>query len=191
MKRIGIFAGTFDPIHEGHLQVGKKAIKELGLNSVYFMIEEDPWGSKKPVSINHRRKMLEIAITEDKEPKNLKILEVENKRFDIKSTLRIVENKFETSELYFIFGADVFMNMNVDTWQDLKDLLKHYIVVFERGHTAENEISKHAKSLGIVTAIIPSLHPHHSSSAVRLKPHNKEILVPKRVVEYINSNNLY
>ncbi len=188
MKKVGIFAGSFDPIHDGHLEVMKSAHSFLELDELLLMIEEKPWNSKKPIDISHRKNMAELAL---RNYKNFYVLDINNKRFDIIKTLPHLENNFIDCELYFIFGADVFININDKQWPGLENLLKHYIVVFERRNITEKEITAHAKSLGIVVAIIPSAHPHHSSTDVRLKPHDKKVWVPKKVAEYIDYNNLY
>ncbi len=188
MSRIGFFAGSFDPIHDGHIEVAKSAIKELELDSLYLMVEEKPWGTKNPISLIHRQKILDIAI---EKYNKISQLQLPDKQFNINKTLIILENKFPNSELYFIFGADVFMLMNNKNWPGLANLLEHYIVVFERKKITEKEITEHAKSLGIVVAIIPSKYNEHSSTDVRLNPANKNIWVPKNVAEYIDINNLY
>ena len=42
MGRIGIMGGTFDPIHNGHLMIGRQAYKEYGLNEVWYMPSGHP-----------------------------------------------------------------------------------------------------------------------------------------------------
>ncbi len=186
--RVGFFAGTFDPIHDGHIEVARSCVEYLELKNLYIMVEANPWGEKNPVSVGHRQAMVELAIGEEADIEQLK---TQANRFTIEDTLPKLEQKFEDLELYFIFGADIFMHMNPDTWPQLHQLLKHYIVVIERKSITEKEITEHAKLLGIVTAILPSPHPQHSSSDVRLKPHNKLIWVPEAVAGYIDQNNLY
>lgn len=188
MKRVGFFAGSFDPIHDGHLEVARTAVRELDLNILYFMVEEQPWGNKSPVDVKHRRNMIEIVAKDDSK---INQLELSDKQFSIESTLSDLETKFQGSELYFVFGADVFMKMNEVQWPDLNDLLKHYIVVFERNNTTEKEISSHAQKLRIVVAIIPSQFTHYSSTDVRLKPYQNKIWLPKEVANYIKENGLY
>lgn len=188
MKRIGIFAGSFDPIHDGHLEVAKAAIRSLELTKLYFMVEAEPWSDKTPESTEMREQMIALATKDDKK---IGILQLPDPRFTISSTLPKLENKLSGSELYFIFGADVFLSMNQQSWPGLEALLQHYIVVFERAQSLESAISNHAKSLGIVVAIIPSKHPHHRSTDVRLKPHEKSVWVPKSVSDFIAANNLY
>jgi nicotinic acid mononucleotide adenylyltransferase len=118
-------------------------------------------------------------------------IKLDDKQFCIDSTLKKLENQFPDIELYFIFGGDIFIQMNKNTWPNIDKLLEHYIVVIERGKITEEDISQHAIELGIVTAILPSEHLHHSSTDVRMHPHNKYIWVPKSVGEYIDSHNLY
>lgn len=185
---VGIFAGTFDPIHDGHIAVAKSAIEFLGLNKLYFMAEKSPWSAKTPIDIKHRKAMVELALSDDP---NLEILNIPDERFDISSTLYKLEQQFQGCELYFIFGADVFLQMNDNTWKELPKLLTHNIVVFERAKILELEISEHAKTLGVALAILPSAHPHHSSSVVRMVHNNRTLWLPKKVAKYINDNNIY
>lgn len=188
MKRIGIFAGSFDPIHDGHIAVALSCVDNLELEKLFFMVESEPWGSKSPIDISHRQNMLEVAVNDF--PK-LDQIKLEDKHFNIESTLPKLENSFPETEMYFVFGADIFMNMNRDTWKNIDKLLKYYIVVIERNKITESEITKHAIELGVVIAIFPSPNPEHSSTDIRMYPHKKEIWVPKSVGQYIDENNLY
>lgn len=188
MKKIGLFAGAFDPIHDGHLEVAREAVNQLGLDSLFFMVEQKPWGSKVPVDHGSRKAMVDLSVSGEE---RLSRLDTGDERFSIDNTLAELEAKFSDSELYFVFGADVFMNMNTAQWPGLERLFKHYIVVFERSTLTEKEISNHAMELGIAVAIIPSMHPNHSSTDVRLKPRDKSLWVPKQVADYIEQKELY
>jgi nicotinate-nucleotide adenylyltransferase len=188
MKRVGFFAGTFDPIHDGHLEVARSAVHYLELDKLLFMVEEEPWSRKQPVAVMHRRAMVDIAAASDSK---LEQLVNPIRQFSIKETLPILERTHSGSELYFIFGGDVFMKMNKQSWPNLTKLLKHHIVVFERAGVSNQQISDYARTLGIVVAIVPSVHASHSSTDVRLKPHKKTIWVPKDVATYIDTHNLY
>jgi nicotinate-nucleotide adenylyltransferase len=188
MKRIGLFPGSFDPIHDGHIEVARAALEQLELDELYFMVEEKPWGDKKPVSLKHRIRMLQFGIIN--EPR-MEILSKIDHHFTLDTTLPKLEAEFKECELYFIFGGDVFIHMNPDQWPELENLLRHYIVVFERGVISEKRISDHARNLGIVIAIIPSTLPLHSSTDVRLEAQNKAVWVPEKIATYIAEHNLY
>ncbi|MFT4532564.1 MAG: nicotinate-nucleotide adenylyltransferase [Candidatus Saccharimonadales bacterium] len=187
-RRIGIFAGTFDPIHDGHIDIARSAVEHLELEELLILVEESPWGDKSPIDIAHRKEMVELSISSEGK---INQLVMDQKRFNIDETLPDLETRFAGCELYFIFGGDIFMHMNEDSWSGLEGLLRHYIVVFERGNVNERDISEHAKSLGIVAAILPNEKLDHSSTDVRLKPHNKAIWIPKSVAGYIDQNSLY
>lgn len=188
MNRVGIFAGAFDPIHDGHLEVARSAVTFLELDELHFLVEAQPWTAKQPVSLQHRRAMVDIA-TQGLE--NIEQLKLDDTRFNIQTTLPKLESNFPESELYFVFGADVFMQMSREQWPGLEQILKHYVVVFERSDITEKHITEHAKQLGVVVAILPSKHLHHSSSAVRMQPHEKKVWVSQAVADYIHQYQLY
>jgi nicotinate-nucleotide adenylyltransferase len=187
-RKIGIYAGSFDPIHNGHIEVARGAINYLELDQLYFMVENNPWGDKKPASSKHRLEMVQRSISNNPQ---MKVLACTDERFTIEQTLPKIEQQFADSELYFIFGADVFLNMHKKQWPGLPLLLEHYLVIFERGAQTEVDIARHAKELGISIAILASTHPHHRSSDVRLKSYDKALWVPASVAKYIEACGLY
>ena len=188
MNRIGIYAGIFDPIHDGHLAAARSAVVDLQLDTLFFLVEKSGWGGKTPIPLQKRQDMVAIATQDDLQ---LRQLESKEDRFDTDRTLTRLEREYVGDELYFVFGADVFMNMNTAQWPGLEKLLKHYIVVFERKNISQSDIAAHAKELGIVVAILPSEYMEHSSTNVRLKPHDRDIWVPKTVSDYIEHKGLY
>ncbi len=186
-EKLGIFAGSFDPVHDGHIEVARMALEFLELDKLYFMVEPKPRGDKSPADIKHREKMTDLGL---EKIDGAERLEMSHSKFTIKETLADIENKFPVSELFFILGADTFMKMNQETWTDLDKLTEHYLVVFERGLYGEDKITQHARELGQAIAILPSPHPKHSSTDVRFSE-NKHLWLPKKVAEYIADNKLY
>ncbi len=191
MERVGIYAGTFDPIHDGHLELATTAKDLLELSSVQFMVEKKPWGNKQPgASASERETMVEHAI-ESKE--DLAIFSSQYDQFTVELTLPELQANFPSSELYFIMGADTFQNMSKETWPGLEKIITppNYIVVAERGMMTEQQISSHARSLGVAVAIIPNSLPNHASSDVRAQINNKALWLPKKVAAYIDEHGLY
>jgi len=187
VSRVGIFAGTFDPIHNGHLDVARLSKDQCLLSEVYFAVEEEPWGVKNPVGIEKRYAMVNLTI---KDESDIKQIVLPQKHFDINSTLPYLETHFGNSELFFIFGADVFIKMDSSSWPNLPKLFNHNLIIFERGEINENDIQKHAEKLGINIAILTSQHLKHSSTDVRIET-DKSIWVPRLVAKYITENKLY
>ena len=130
-KRIGIFGGTFDPPHYGHLEISKLAIKKLFLDQIYWCItKKNPLKSKALFSLPERIKKSKIITNKFKK---IKIKFFENK---IKSTntidlIRYLKNKNRKITFYLIVGSDNLINFH--KWKEWKLLAKlTEIVVFSR-----------------------------------------------------------
>lgn len=188
MRKIGFFAGSFDPIHDGHIEVAKTAVRDLGLDELCIMVERRPWGVKSPVGIEDRIAMVDLATTPYGPIRQL-ILEDETFNMDI--TLPKLEQEFHGCELYFVFGADVFATMDPYTWRGLDELTVHNLVIFERKKLSKHDIKSHADTIGVEVDILSSVHPHHSSTDVRVNVYDRAIWVPEVVEGYINDNDLY
>src|SRR6056297_2017831 len=66
--KLGILGGTFDPPHNGHLQIAREALKKLGLDKVVFMVAGKPRFKNNPVttSARHRLAMTRLAVSGEK-----------------------------------------------------------------------------------------------------------------------------
>lgn len=113
--RIGIMGGTFDPIHNGHLALGKAALTQYFLDQVWFMPNGNPPHKDKiAASIAARCKMTELAVKDIKEFR-LELYEADQKT--VSYTYKTLEHFHETrksDKFYFIVGADsLFM---IESW---------------------------------------------------------------------------
>lgn len=116
MKRIGIFGGTFDPVHIGHMAAVRDFAGSLELDMVYLVPASVPPHKPDPpaASANDRLRMLQIAAAGEQ---YLCVKDLEIKRHGLSYTAdTIVELKIETgdAELYLALGADVFSE--ISTW---------------------------------------------------------------------------
>jgi nicotinate-nucleotide adenylyltransferase len=112
-RRIGLFAGTFDPVHTGHLVFALKTIKEAKLDKVYFLPERRPQLKPDVVHFGHRTAMLARAI---RPYPQLGLLELPEPYFSVKRTLPRLQKQFPAADLVFLMGSDTFLKMNVDNW---------------------------------------------------------------------------
>jgi nicotinate-nucleotide adenylyltransferase len=188
MKKVGVFAGTFDPVHDGHIALAEQAVAELGLDQVYFLVEAKPWGDKTPAALQHRQKMVSIAI--DKIATMSQLI-LPDERFTTTETLPYLEQKFNNSQLFFLLGSDVFLRMNSTSWPHLDKLLKHTLVVCKRGHESDRAIIEHSQKLAVAAMILSTEHPHYSSSVIRMTIASAHYWVPKNVADYIQTHALY
>jgi nicotinate-nucleotide adenylyltransferase len=127
-KRIGIFGGSFDPPHQGHLEISKLAIKKLYLDQIYWCItRKNPFKKKSFFSLSERIKKSKII---SKKVKKIKIKFFENK---IKSanTIDLIRHLKKKNSLFLIIGSDNLIKFH--KWKNWKLLLElSKIVVFSR-----------------------------------------------------------
>src|SRR5688572_27140829 len=102
--KIGIYSGTFDPIHLGHVAFAKEALKQCGLEKVYFLVEPRPRRKQGVKALEHRQAMVELAIA--KEPALGSII-LDHARFSVRQTLPVLQARFEGSEIVFLMGDDM------------------------------------------------------------------------------------
>ena len=116
MKRIGIMGGTFDPVHNGHLLLGRQALSEYGLDQVWYMPSHIPPHKKdhRITDPKDRLAMLELAL------KGIPFFTVSD--FEMKrdgntytaQTLELLKDAYPEDEFYFIIGADSLFQL--ETW---------------------------------------------------------------------------
>ncbi len=131
MKRIGLFGGTFNPVHCGHLELAEYARKEINLEAVIFIPSASP-PHKTAHHIElfeHRVKMLRLAL---KDSDYFSVSEVEgllsSPSYSIDMLDQIVQNTTNVVEYYFIIGIDAFLEIHL--WKQFEEVLNsvHFIV---------------------------------------------------------------
>jgi len=130
-NKIGIFGGSFDPPHKGHLEISKIAIKKLSLAKLYWCVtKKNPFKNKTLFSLSDRVKQSK-DIT--KKIKKIKIRSFDKK---IKSTntidlIKYLKKKKERDSFFLIIGSDNLLNFHKwKEWKMLTELTE--IVVFSR-----------------------------------------------------------
>jgi nicotinate-nucleotide adenylyltransferase len=120
---IGIFGGTFDPIHMGHLRVAEEIREIFSLEKIYFVPGGMP-PHKRRQGITGAEERLRMVKTALKGNKFFRASEIETKRkgpsYTI-DTLKTFERRFE--DLYFLIGIDAFSQ--IDTWHLYQELFYH------------------------------------------------------------------
>jgi len=118
---LGLLGGSFDPIHNGHLQLARDALTELPLGEVHFVPAAQPWQKNQmEVTAEHRARMVQLAI--DSEPRfTLDMHEIERggATYTI-DTLRELRTLLPDRALVLIMGSDQFARF--DTWRDWMEI---------------------------------------------------------------------
>lgn len=214
-QKVGLFGGTFDPVHTGHLRAGEEIREMLGLSKVYFIPSALPphKESSEVTPSRHRLKMLDLAL--DSNP----FFEICDYEIEQRSTSYTIETlKHLTGlhtdyEFYFIVGHELFME--IETWKDYKELFKlsNFAVITRPGFSngtipklplalradfsydknTDNVIFYRNKNSKIIAFTQIRGLEISSTEIRRLIKGEKSIryLVPEQVEEYITSNMLY
>lgn len=134
-RRIGIFSGTFDPVHKGHISFALQAIEAAGLDEVVFVPESKPRYKHDATHYSHRIAMIKLAI---KAYPKLSVLELPDKKFTVGASLPRLVQKYPNSKLVMLIGVDVLGHMSV--WPNVRQLLKTVgLVVAVRGDNDERQ----------------------------------------------------
>lgn len=185
--RLGLYGGTFDPVHEAHLEVARRARDKFSLDRVLLIPNRLP--PHKPgstgASYEHRLAMLRLAVAGIP---GLEACDIENrdgKSFTIQ-TLELLRSVYQEAEFYFLIGADAFAE--VLTWYRFEEVFRatQFIVVSRPG--AEYQIPP-----GAVVHRMDELRLMTSSTEIRQQLAHGIVpaALPASVAAYVREKGLY
>lgn len=192
MSRIGIFSGTFDPVHKGHVAFALQAIESAKLDKVYFAPEPKPRRKQGVTHIAHRDAMLKLVT---KPHPKLDVLSLPDKQFVPLRTTARLKKEFPDAELVLLLGSDLLEHL--DNWPSYAGMLKHMGLVI--GVRAHSDTAKSLEKINkLVTPvreihIIESTYPLLSSRRIRESLHKgaEHEGLPESVSRYANEHWLY
>lgn len=196
-ERLGVFGGTFDPVHVGHLFVASAVLAEAHLDRIVFLPVGDPSHRRAHASANERKAMVLLAIAGNH---NFALDETALRQVGpvyTADTMPLLQSAYPDSEFSFIAGADSL----VDTpWRRLNEVaaaLRHFYIVARDG-TPRDRLASTLATLPdelaerFVFLNLPLIDV--SSTVIRERvASGKTIryLVPDAVEQYIVANGLY
>lgn len=143
MRRVGIYAGTFDPVHAGHITFALQAIQRANLDEVVFLPERQPRHKSGVEHFGHRVGMLNRAV---RPHQRLSVLELTDRHFSVKRTVSLLQRKFPGSQLVFLIGSDVLTYL--PQWPDAERLLQSSeLVVGVRGKASLKQVKTQVRAL--------------------------------------------
>lgn len=196
MPKVGIYGGTFDPIHSAHLNCAEQALNALELDKVIFIPANiSPFKrDKKMADIWQRIEMCKLATSDlDK----FEVSDIEAQKAGISYTIDTVRDllsgDLKGSKLYYIIGSDAFLSL--PEWKNSRELaeLVDFIVIM-REDDSKCEVSHVADLIGATLHLIDDIRVDISSSNVRDYLHdgmNPSGLLPESVMAYIQEKGLY
>jgi len=138
-ERIGLFGGTFDPVHSGHLRAADEVLRAFALDRVLFIPSFiPPHKERKGIApARDRLEMVELACREEPKFAASSIeVDAEEKSYSI-ITIGKIERLYPGAWIFFILGVDAFLE--IGTWREHERLLKEcmFIVMARPGYGFE------------------------------------------------------
>lgn len=189
--RIGILGGTFDPVHNGHLELARAALKQYRLDQVLFIPSNIPPHKtlrQDIASAEHRYRMVSLALRS--EPK-FSVSSIETSRPGISytaETLKLLKKEHPGDSLFLILGADAYEGFK--EWRDAELIRRYATLLVASRSGAGKDLSSLPE--GVLRIDMPN-YPV-ASTEVRARISSSaydELLVPALVLEYIRTHNLY
>ncbi|MFQ9997916.1 MAG: nicotinate (nicotinamide) nucleotide adenylyltransferase [Anaerococcus obesiensis] len=195
--KIGLFGGTFDPIHIGHMILMENVINNLDLDKIYVLPNSNPPHKleNKKTALNLRLKMVNETIKDN--PK-LEINDYDYRDNEIHYTFETInyfKKSYPNDEFFFIMGEDSFLD--IEKWKNYKEILKENLIIFKRYSNKNfsliskiNQVRKYNKNIYLIDNIALDI----SSTLIRnLVKENKSIryLVNDEVINIIKEEKLY
>lgn len=192
-RRIGIFSGTFDPVHSGHIAFAKEAMEVCQLDKVVFLPEQTPRFKHSVTDISHRVELLKLATNGIK---GLDVIAPTSAQFTVRQTLPELHNMFKGTVLTLLIGSDVVKTFP-HRWEDLGILLGDVSLAigmrardtFDEVLAVLNKLEANYK-IKIDYALIKAPDLDVASSHVRNGIADVSRLQPD-IVDYINKHKLY
>lgn len=190
-QRIGVFGGSFDPIHNGHILLAEAARKEFKLDKIIFVpAKQPPHKRSRALSPDKDRLQMLIMALEPYPSFEISYFEIKKKSTTYTyQTVRYFKTKYSDSKFYFIMGSDSLCEIR--TWKKWLTLTKSCeFITGKRSGVMLNGRLPYIQSAKFVTVKIPKV----SSSSIRERVKRGmpiQQLVPKPVKKYILKNGLY
>ncbi|MDA3900431.1 MAG: nicotinate-nucleotide adenylyltransferase [Spirochaetes bacterium] len=190
--RIALFGGTFNPVHNGHLENARFVADEFELDQVFFIpsrmpvhknIHDDPGPSEralmvgKAVSLDHRFHLSTIEL--DRETPSYMVY-----------TVREFRKQFPHADLFFILGVDSLNTLF--SWREFEELLisLHFIVMKRPNEQISSEIVKQIPQLSVSKNSLIDISSTDIRHKIKAKKNCRELL-PADVLSYIIEKGFY
>ena len=199
-ERIGLFGGTFNPIHFGHLNLALELKEKRDLNQIWLIPSLiSPLRMDEPmISPHHRLKMLELATSD---MVGFKVCTLELRRaapsFTIDTVKEILSN-YPENDFFLLFGEDSLIRFR--EWKEPFEIIRQISLLI--GSRSHSDLLQHLPTLGfneeIASAIRKGIVPTRQLeiSATEIRERIKKNLycghfLPSKVLDYIYENQLY
>lgn len=197
--KIGIFGGSFDPIHNGHMILAEYVMEGAGLDRMILLPAYESPFKVGMSSADAEQRLLMTELAAGNNPRfSVSSLDVRQGRVSYTvDLLRTLQEQFPRDELYFVAGTDSFLG--IEKWMGAKELLTSYrFAVGTRPGYRDEELRDHAERLRKTygTEIIVTQIPKVDISSTDIRRRRScggsiRYLVPDAVEEFILRHGIY
>lgn len=196
VHKVGIYSGTFDPVHNGHIAFAKEAVERCGLDKVFLLVEPQPRRKQGVKAQHHRQRMVELAIA--KEP-HLGSIVLDQSRFTVTETLPPLLARFKGMQIHFLMGDDTLTHFTDADWPHLNEFVKAVTLIVGARQQSIAEVERQlelirkTRGARIRATVFQSNLPKASSQSIRtaLRKGARPPEVSPEVFRYIQTEGLY
>ena len=187
--KIGVYVGSFNPIHKGHIKVVKFLIENNYVNKIIIIPTGNYWHKQDLIDINDHINMVKFY-----ENENIIVDDTLNHLPNTYQVLNELKKLFPNEELNLIIGDDNLEKFHL--WKNVEEILKNKVLVIPRNNINTEQYINSLKEIEqfVVTKEFPQ--EDVSSTMIRdlIENNNLEnvlLYIDKEVLDYIIKNNLY
>lgn len=183
--KIGIYVGSFNPVHLGHTNLINYLISNKYLDKIFIIPTKGYWDKTNLIDLKHRINMLKYIENG--------CIYVDDNNNNLDYTYQILNeyNKvYKKEDIYLIIGADNIINFN--KWKNIEEILTYNIIVLNRNNiNILKYIKKFCYDLNKFNVLDNYPYLDISSSMIREDIDKYKAYLDSKVYKYIKKNNLY
>ncbi len=191
-RRIGIYAGTFDPVHPGHLAFAVETARQCQLDEMLFLPEREPRAKQGVTDISHRVALLERAT---QNMPDTRVIQLDSPQFTIATTLPEIRSLTGDAKLTLLIGSDIVPTL--PRWEHIHALLKDTVLAIgvRTGDNVETVLAalqelERLYGKPVQHTLIYTAEADLTSSLIRNGTGHRERLHPA-LLSYIQKHSLY
>ncbi|ASW74928.1 nicotinate-nucleotide adenylyltransferase [Chryseobacterium piperi] len=193
MKKIGLFFGSFNPIHIGHLILANYILENSDMDELWFVVSpQNPFKDKKSLLKDHNRlDMVQLAV------KNYPNMRASNVEFSLPKpsytidTLTYLNEKYPEYSFSLIMGEDNLVSLH--KWKNSETLIKNYhIIVYPRVFEGEKKDSDYLQheNISLIKAPVIEISATEIRNMIK-EGKNVRPMLPPEVFEYLDGSSFY
>ncbi len=188
--KIGLFFGSYNPIHIGHLAIASYMVEFTDLDQLWFVVSpQNPFKQKNTLLPDYQRfELVNQAIGNNHK------FRASNVEFNLSKpsytidTLTYLHDKFPKYDFVLIMGSDNLENFH--KWKNYEEILKyHELYVYPRHNTKDNNLINH-KKVKIVNAPIMEISSSFIRKSIK-EGKDMQYFLPEKVYNYITEMRFY